>query len=52
MSGGRPCELSPNSGAGMVLRDMKKRGNSDRRPTQLSDADFGDLRLASATRRL
>ena len=36
---------------GLVLRDMKKRGNSDRRSTQLSDVDRGDLRLASATRR-
>jgi predicted ATPase len=35
-----------------MLRDMKKRGNSDRRPTQLADVDLGDLRLASATRRL
>jgi hypothetical protein len=36
----------------VVLRDMRKRGNSDRRPTQLSEADLGALRLASATRRL
>jgi hypothetical protein len=36
-----------------LLRDMKKRGNCDRRPTtgQLSAADRGGLRLASATRR-
>jgi hypothetical protein len=35
-----------------LLRDLKKRGNSDRRPPQLAEADRGDLRVVSATRRL
>jgi methionine synthase II (cobalamin-independent) len=35
-----------------VLRDMGKRGNCDRRLTQLSAAGRGGFRLASATRRL
>jgi len=40
-------------GRGAVLRDMRKRGNCDRRPPagQLSAAGRGGLRLASATRR-
>jgi hypothetical protein len=35
-----------------VLRDMKKRGNLDRLPDQLSDPGREGLRLLSATRRL
>ena len=38
--------------AALVLRDMGKRGNCDRRLTQLSAAGRGGFRLASATRRL
>jgi len=45
-----PC--TPPEPREKVLRDMGKRGNCDRRPTQLSDAGRGGLRLASATRRL
>jgi hypothetical protein len=44
LAAGRPVVVQE------MLRDMKKRGNLDRLPTQLPDR--GGLRLASATRRL
>jgi hypothetical protein len=46
-----PLPLTRHELGDWLLRDLKKRGDLNRRPTQLSEGGRAGLRVASATRR-